>query len=247
MPEEYRDAESVTELLSKQLMPSLVAQVKMDSRGAQDYIPIHVAITQANRIFGHGKWTTEIMKHQPVANANGTILGYSCIARVSIPILDTHYDGYGFQSLTIRRGDIIDDASSHDTAAKGAESDAVKRALRYLGDTFGNSLYEKDNERIPVAKMAITAIAKHDYGDSKDRDALADARKKLMGPYRRLEDVPITHSLSHFYQAISTSANGHQPDDDRREPDRSERRATHEPEPDDRRDDDDDDEADPFA
>ena len=246
MHEDQPNREQVTQLLSKQIMPSLVAQVKIENRSAQDYIPIHVAITQANRIFGHGRWTTEIIKHQPVCNAKGITIGYSCIARVSIPVLDTHYDGYGFQAMTTVRGEIKDDAGSHDTAAKGAESDAIKRALRYLGDTFGNSLYEKGEERTPVAQMAIRAIAKHDSGSSTDPDALDDARKKLMGPYRDLKDVPISHSLARFYEAISASANGHQPAEDRHDQDQSERRASRRPQPDDPPDDDDD-EANPFA
>ena len=137
MTEDPQYRQAVEQLLKRDLLPALTA--KLDDSDF-DYIPIHNAITQANRIFGHGNWTTRIVKHEPVRNADGDTVGYSCVARVAVPKLAAQYDGFGFHALPIRRGQTGDDADAHNIAAKGAESDAVKRALRYLGDNFGNSL-----------------------------------------------------------------------------------------------------------
>lgn len=59
--QQYRS--QVAAHMDKPLLPALVAEISAGRRGDHDYIPIHVAITQANRIFGHGNWSTEIVKH----------------------------------------------------------------------------------------------------------------------------------------------------------------------------------------
>ena len=220
--QQYRD--QVTDLLAKPLLPALVAEISAGRRGDHDYIPIHVAITQANRIFGHGNWSTEIIKHEPMKNAAGELIGYVCIARVTIPKLGVQYEGIGMQPLATNQGKIVDSATSHDTAAKGVESDAVKRALRYRGDTFGNSLYEKEYERLPVARMAISTLQRRLGGDEQK------AEKAVMLGYHRLEEVPISVSLSHFYEALAMERAPDDPrsrrDDDRGEPRRRQYRDT---------------------
>ena len=218
--QQYR--EQVTDRLAKPLLQALVAEINAGRRGDHDYIPIHVAITQANRIFGHGNWSTEIIKHEPMRNAAGEFIGYVCIARVKIPKLDVQYEGIGVQPLSTRQGKIEDTAGSHDTAAKGAESDAIKRALRYLGDTFGNSLYEKEDERLPVARMAVSTLQRRLGGDREK------AEREIMLGYNRLEDVPISVSLSRFYAALAMKpapdAQRPRRDDDRDEPRRGQYR-----------------------
>lgn len=220
--QQYRS--KVTAQLDKPLLPALVAELNAGRRGDHDYIPIHVAITQANRIFGHGNWSTEIVKHGPAHNAAGEMIGYSCIARVAIPQLGVQYEGYGFQPLATNEGKIQDTTGSHDMAAKGAESDAIKRALRYLGDTFGNSLYEKAQERLPVARMAVSTLQRRLGGDREE------AERRVMRGYKRLEDVPISVSLSRFYAALAMKPAPDAPrprrDDDPGEPRRGQYRDT---------------------
>ena len=218
--QQYRS--QVAAQLAKPLLPALVAELNAGRRGDHDYIPIHVAITQANRIFGHGNWSTEIIKHEPMLNAAGEFIGYVCIARVKIPKLDVQYEGIGVQPLATNQGKIQDTSTSHDMAAKGAESDAIKRALRYLGDTFGNGLYEKEDERLPVARMAVSTLRRRLNCDEQE------AEKIVMRGYRALSEVPISVSLSHFYEALTMeqapNAQRSRRDDDRGEPRRDDDR-----------------------
>ena len=220
--QQYRD--QVTDLLAKPLLPALVSELSAGRRGDHDYIPIHVAITQANRIFGHGNWSTEIIKHEPMRNAAGEFIGYVCIARVKIPKLGVQYEGIGVQPLATNQGKIVDTSTSHDMAAKGAESDAIKRALRYLGDTFGNSLYEKEDERLPVARMSVSTLQRRLDGDREK------AEREVMRGYDNLKDVPISVSLSRFYAALAmkraSDASRPRRDDDRGEPRRGQYRDT---------------------
>ena len=183
------EADRIRSLLTRPLMPALIDVI--DNR---DYLPISQAITQANRIFGHGGWTTEIREHLPVTNTEGYVTAYKCIVRVSVPALGASYDGVGLVEMTKRRGDPnpLQTAQAHDTAMKGAESDAVKRALRYLGDTFGNALYEKDDHRKRVFEYVCQAIRTKDM-------TRQEAENIVLGAFAKWQDMPISIALQTFY------------------------------------------------
>ena len=59
---------------------------------------------------------------------------YSATVRVTVPGAPSRTD-VGFQPVN------DDSAEGHETAYKGAVTDALKRALRSFGDRFGNGLY----------------------------------------------------------------------------------------------------------
>jgi len=93
-----------------------------------DYISGEHAISEANRIFGFDGWSCETVhmecvKEQPI----------TYIARVRIRAGGVTREGWG-------GGDSFD----HEMAVKGAETDAIKRALRTFGNQFGLPLYDKE-------------------------------------------------------------------------------------------------------
>ena len=93
-----------------------------------DYISGEHAIAEANRIFGFDGWSCETIhmecvKEQPI----------TYIARVRIRAGGVTREGWG--------GDSKPD---HENACKGAETDAIKRALRTFGNQFGLPLYDKE-------------------------------------------------------------------------------------------------------
>ena len=169
-----RDAERqrMQDELRRPLLPALIAR-----RDSRDYLPIPQAITQANRIFGPGNWRTEIKSHTAITDDKGMVTGYKCIVRVTVETLGTCFEGVGFEQMTRRRGDTssLQTPQAHDTAMKGAESDAVKRALRYFGDAFGNALYEKDDERERVFRFVVDAIDRGEIGTK-------EAERMILGP-----------------------------------------------------------------
>ena len=59
---------------------------------------------------------------------------YSAVVRVTVPGASARAD-VGFQPVT------DESPEGHETAYKGAVTDALKRALRSFGDRFGNGLY----------------------------------------------------------------------------------------------------------
>ncbi len=133
----------VSDALAQPLDPALVSQRKGRGGRKFDYIEGHTAIDQANRIFGFGGWGYELIGDVTMRQIESTdsrtgevtrSAAYSAMVRVTVPGAPSRTD-VGFQAVT------GEPADGHETAFKGAVTDALKRALRSFGDRFGNGLY----------------------------------------------------------------------------------------------------------
>ncbi len=142
----------VTKELSHPLDPSLVSRRTGRKNRTYSYLEGHTAIAQANRIFGHGGWGYEVvggvnLRDVQMINAETgdlrTSHAYAATVRVDVPGAPSRTD-VGFHAVN---GETIDD---HETAYKGAVTDALKRALRSFGDQFGNALYGDPAKRAPA-------------------------------------------------------------------------------------------------
>lgn len=113
------------------------------------YIEGWWAIAEANRIFGFDGWQRETVALQMTAEpyqTNGKWrVGY--LARVMVRVLagDTWIarEGTGYGSGI---GNDLNDC--HESAAKEAETDAMKRALMTFGNPFGLALYDKSQAHV---------------------------------------------------------------------------------------------------
>ena len=134
---------AVVSALEQPLDPALVS--RRDGRGnrSYEYIEGHTVIDQANHIFGYGGWGYELVgdvslrRIEKVDVRTGEIkvnYAYSAPVRVSVVGAPPRMD-IGFHVVT------EDTPEGHETAAKGAVTDGLKRALRSFGDRFGNGLY----------------------------------------------------------------------------------------------------------
>ena len=134
---------AVVSALEQPLDPALVS--RRDGRGNRqyDYIEGHTVIDQANRIFGYGGWGYELCgdvslrRIEKVDVRTGELkvnYAYSAPVKVSVVGAPPRTD-IGFHVVT------DDNPEGHETAAKGAVTDGLKRALRSFGDRFGNGLY----------------------------------------------------------------------------------------------------------
>ena len=140
-------------LLAEPLDPGLVSE-----RGARDgrllqYIEGWAAINQANRIFGHDGWGAELVGEvsyrpmsltDPATEAPLAVGMYTAAVRVTVRGCPARSDvGCAFVAG--------ETPEAHEAAYKGAVTDALKRALRHLGDQFGNSLYDRRNVIDPAS------------------------------------------------------------------------------------------------
>ena len=134
---------AVTSALAQPLDPSLVSQRRGRAGRTFSYIEGHVAISEANRVFGYGGWGYELLADvtlreienlDPKTGEVKLIRAYSAPVRVTVPGAPPRTD-VGFHAVTEETPD------GHETAVKGAVTDGLKRALRSFGDRFGNGLY----------------------------------------------------------------------------------------------------------
>ena len=134
---------AVTQKLSEPLDPGLVSRRKGRGNRSYSYVEGRTAIDQANRIFGFGGWGHEVVGEvalreienvDPKTGEVTRIRAYSATVRVTVAGAPSRTD-VGFHTVAEENGE------GHETACKGAVTDAMKRALRTFGDQFGNALY----------------------------------------------------------------------------------------------------------
>lgn len=144
--------ETVTEQLKAPLDPKAIKPPPQGKYG--EYVDgLHV-IREANRIFGFDGWSYEVTRLEMVSRSeamNGNIrVGYLCAVKVSV-------DGVYREGTAVGNGAAKPDneADAHESAVKEAETDALKRALRSFGNTFGLALYDKDKSNREVGTPPV--------------------------------------------------------------------------------------------
>ena len=181
------------QLLNEELAKDDVKTRKGTGSQKLSYIASYHAINEANRIFGFGNWSTEIMHIHQADRMTYEKPGYKVddAPKEMISICYTCH-----LKLTVRSGDNI--VSHEDTgfgngvaghtahgigscielATKEAVTDALKRCLRYYGNKFGLSLYDKDvvllgSEDIEAAKT-VTEPQLKELRDLYERRGVSD-------------------------------------------------------------------------
>lgn len=191
------DWETVSEQLKAPLNPKAIKPPPKGKFG--EYVDgLHV-IREANRIFGFDGWSYTVQRLEQTHYETVTLKGrdnseytqlrcsFLCAVRVDVGgvIREGLAVGVG-NGKPENAGDVIE------SAVKEAETDALKRALRTFGNTFGLALYEKDVAAREVglpfdaqgtADRLKAAIAKAD-NDAKlqalwDHKATKDALRKM--------------------------------------------------------------------
>ncbi len=133
------------------------------------YLPGYFVIQQANKLFGHGNWDSEITHiqktHEMVEKKmkqggeyEQFSVAYLAQIRLTVRGLDglssVHEDmGYGDGAAVNTSYGI---RSSIELATKEAVTDGLKRCLRKYGDQFGLSLYDKDNVHMSLEMIEDT-------------------------------------------------------------------------------------------
>lgn len=140
-----RMSSRVRGLLAKPLDALLISERESRDGRMFRYIDGTTAINQANRIFGYDGWGTEIVGEvgfrplrlvEPDTETPLALGMYSAVVRVTVRGCAPRSDaGCGFVDA--------DTPEAHEAAYKGAVTDALKRALRFFGDQFGNGLYDR--------------------------------------------------------------------------------------------------------
>jgi DNA repair and recombination protein RAD52 len=136
--------------LQKPLDPAAIKPPAPGKYG--DYVDGYHVITEANRIFGHGGWSYTITRLEQTSGQvfelpKGPQYRASFLATVRVSVGDVVREGGAVGNGSGKPENMADVIES---AVKEAETDALKRALRSFGNTFGLALYEKDQAKRQV-------------------------------------------------------------------------------------------------
>ena len=120
------------------------------------YVDGHYVITRLNDVFGPTSWSTTVEKldvcHSGVNEKGNHVVSY--LARVMLTVhsgdMFNQTEDVGFGHGSDKRPGI-----AHESAAKEAVTDALKRCARQLGASFGLALYDKEQKDVVDNEPAI--------------------------------------------------------------------------------------------
>jgi DNA repair and recombination protein RAD52 len=185
------DWQKITPELNRKLDPSAIKAAPAGKYG--DYVDGYHVVSEANRIFGNGGWSYEITRLQETHRAEVTTpkgqqvrVSYLCTVKVHIGETFKEGSAVGMGSGKPENlGDVIE------SAVKEAETDALKRALRTYGNTFGLALYDKSRENVGVeASVAEVEAAKAACDMCRTLDDLVTWWKALNANARHVAEHP---------------------------------------------------------
>ncbi len=195
---------AVTQKLGEPLDEGLVSHRKGRGGRTFAYLEGRAAIDQANRIFGYGGWGYELAgpvelreseSVDPKTGETRRMRAYAATVRVTVPGSPSRTD-VGFHAVA------EETAEGHETAFKGAVTDALKRALRGYGDQFGNSLYGDGapGDVAPGLRRTIVELGrKQGFEESQVRDAVRQRTGE------DLDDLPVS-GLTNLLEAMARKA-----------------------------------------
>jgi DNA recombination protein Rad52 len=123
-----------------------------------DYLEGWHVIAEANRIFGFGGWSYEVVDTKCVAEKPREIgqqkrdgWGVTYTSRVRVDVSGVVREDFG-----AGHGYDVDLGLAHESAIKEAVTDALKRTLRTFGNPFGLALYDKSRANVGHADEPAT-------------------------------------------------------------------------------------------
>ena len=192
---------AATQKLAEPLDEGLVSYRKGRKGRTFAYLEGHAVIDQANRIFGYGGWGYELLgdvtlrEGENVDQKTGEAKpwrAYAATVRVTVPGSPPRTDT-GFQAPT------EETVEGHETAFKGAVTDALKRALRGYGEQFGNGLYGDGapGDVAPALRRTIVSLGrKQGFDEGQVRDAVRTRTGQ------DLDEVPVSE-LTNLLEAMA--------------------------------------------
>lgn len=173
------------------------------------YLEGYDIIDTANLAFGFGSWSYEVKELIQVSeetNQNqNRVIGYKAIVSVTV------YDPYHKHSI-IREdigfgtGIAKEYASAHESGAKEAVTDALKRAFRTFGNQFGNALYDKSMKNVDQSGESkhIQQIPSHNQPQHSASDPYAPLYQLGLGVEEQNGEVIVTGSTYGKQQTIKS-------------------------------------------
>lgn len=115
------------------------------------YLEGYDLINTANYAFGFGNWSYRVTKLEQVSEEinekKNRVIGYRAIVAITVNDL-AHKHSITREDVGFGTGIAKQYADAHESGAKEAVTDGLKRALRTFGSQFGNALYDKQQRNV---------------------------------------------------------------------------------------------------
>jgi len=115
-------------------------------------------IETANKIFGHGNWSSAITSLDQVSQETNTnqnvVICYKAVVQLTVYSLD-HSKHISKEDVGFGTGISKTLADAHEGGAKEAVTDSLKRSMRSFGNQFGNSLYDKSRKPLQQTQPQV--------------------------------------------------------------------------------------------
>src|SRR5260221_10478670 len=143
---------------------------KADTNGYVGYEP-QAIIDSMNEGFGIGSWGFEELSSETVDNEKGTL----AVAQVRVWLKDIDFKPFAWGQSRVTRGDTGD-------ARKGAQTDAIKKALSYF--SIGNRAYHglldsKKPTTKPVTSPVSSQVSNHPASSTQTPSAPAPSQQAI--------------------------------------------------------------------
>lgn len=118
-----------------------------------EYVDAYHVICEANRIFGHDGWSYTITSLMQCSRVEAADKRGDAQVRVAYRCtVVAEAGGVRREGAAVGTGMAKpeNEGDAHESAVKEAETDALKRALRSFGNTFGLALYDKTKANVSV-------------------------------------------------------------------------------------------------
>lgn len=159
-----------------------VVKTREQSGRTLSYIEGWWAISEANRIFGFGGWSQEVLDIKCVSERERKIgrgtkdgWGVSYVATIRVVVNGVKREGVG-----AGHGIDVDLGIAHESAIKEAATDALKRALMTFGNQFGLALYDKDKKNVEDGPPSGVVVSESERKNKEFVDKLF-AKMELVG------------------------------------------------------------------
>jgi len=165
--------------LSGPIPRSAVSERQGPGGRSLSYLQAHYVIDRMNKVFGALNWSSNTIEVTCVHR--GEIESYGkkkhtahYLARVQIEVQAKGADGQVYRTSHVGTGygdgdDAQNPGKAHELAMKEAESDALKRAIKNLGQSMGLALYDKEQSNVaddaPASSVSVDDQnpQSHDY------------------------------------------------------------------------------------
>ena len=169
-------------------LPAGAVKTREQGGAKVDYIDGHFAMTRANEVFGHDGWSystryiSEVYRGtKPGRDGENIVIVYEAIVCVSALGCTREDVGIGQCDSSLRNL-----GQSIEKGRKEAVTDAVKRALRSFGASFGLALYDKTKADVGASFAAQEAFDALD--NAHDEASLNAAREVVKARWESLSD-----------------------------------------------------------